>query len=98
MLYPTLGKFLGEYVDQLLSKHDEAIKSAKKVTELISKGDIGEEGAKITAGSCIQLRWAYNFAERLEKKEINNLWKKFTDLRNEGVPLLEWAEKIRVKP
>ncbi len=103
-LYPTLRKFLGEYVDQLLSEHDEAIKSAKEVAELISKGDVSEEEAKVAANKTRSLLVHVSncdglaiLAERLDEEEINNLWKKFTDLRNEGVPLLEWAEKIRVR-
>ncbi len=34
-LYPILRRFLGEYIYQLLSEHDEGIKSAKEVDELV---------------------------------------------------------------
>ncbi len=103
-LYPTLRKFLGEYVDQLLSEHDVAIRSAREVAELISKGDVSEDEAKVAANKTRSLLVHVSncdglaiLAERLDEEEINSLWKKLTNLREEGVPLLEWAEKIRAR-
>ncbi len=103
-LYPTLRVFLGEYIDQLLNEHDEAIKAAKEVADLISGGAISDEDAKIAAGKTRALLVHVSncdglaiLAERLDEKEIEELWSKFRNLREEGVPLLEWAEKIRVR-
>jgi len=103
-LYPTLRRFLGEYIDQLLSEHDEAIKSAKEVAELISKEEISDEEAETAAGKTRALLVHVSncdglaiLAERLDEKEMNDLWKKFAELRSEGLPLLEWAEKIRAR-
>ena len=103
-LYPTLRKFLGEYVDKLLEEHDTAISSAKELAELLSKEDISDEEAKEAASKVRGLLVHVSncdglaiLAERLSEEEIKDLEKTFSEFRSEGVPLLEWAEKIRVK-
>ncbi len=103
-LYPTLRKFLGEYVDKLLEEHDTAISSAKELAELLSKEDISDEEAKKAASRVRGLLVHVSncdglaiLAERLSEEEIKDLEKTFSEFRSEGVPLLEWAEKIRVK-
>ncbi len=103
-LYPTLRRFLGEYIDQLLREHDEAIKSAKEVSELISKGEMSDDEAKTAASKTRSLLVHVSncdglaiLAERLDEREMEKLWKRFDELKNEGVPLLEWAEKIRAR-
>jgi hypothetical protein len=103
-LYPALRRFLGEYVDELLKEHDGAIEAAKELARLIGKGEIGDDEAKEAASKTRALLVHVSncdglaiLAERLDAAEIQNLGRKFAEIRDEGIPLLDWAEKIRKK-
>lgn len=103
-LYPALRVFLGEYVDQLISEHDEVIKTAKACLELLNKGRVtdkeGEEAAKAARALLVHVSNCDGLAilsERLGEKDLQNLGEKLLSMRKEGVSLLDWAEKIRKK-
>jgi len=103
-LYPTLRRFLGEYVDQLLKEHDGVIETAKIALKLLEKEAVTEketeDAVKAARALLVHVSNCDGLAilsERLSKKELKDLARAFDDARKAGVPLLEWAEKIRRK-
>lgn len=103
-LYPTLRVFLGEYVDQLLKEHGTVIETAKTCAELLGKDSLSDEEAGQAASAARALLVHVSncdglaiLSERLKPTELDELGEKFSAARKAGVPLLEWAEKIRKK-
>lgn len=103
-LYPALKVFLGEYVEQLLLEHDGVINTAVTCANLLKKDTLTDEEAHQAADAARKLLVHVSncdglaiLSERLKKKEIDCLAEKFAASRKAGVPLLEWAEKIRNK-
>lgn len=103
-LYPTLRQFLGEYVDQLLIEHDDVIKKAKTLADLLSRDRISKkEGLETKKAARSLLVHVSNcdglalLSERLSDEELGKLSQKFLATREARVPLLKWAEKIRKK-
>ena len=103
-LYPALRGFLGEYIDTLLKEHDGAITAAKELVGLIKKGQISDEDAKKAASKTRALLVHVSncdglaiLAERLNEEEIRELNERFRKVKEEGIPLLDWAERIRRK-
>lgn len=101
-LYPALRVFLGDYVDQLLKEHDQVVETARACAELLSKNSLTEEEANQAAAAARQLLIHVSncdglaiLSERLKPQELEELGEMFMAAREAGVPLLEWAEKIR---
>ncbi|MGB9627994.1 MAG: hemerythrin domain-containing protein, partial [Thermodesulfobacteriota bacterium] len=89
---------------QLISEHDEVIKTAKACLELLNKGKLtdqeGEEAAKAARALLVHVSNCDGLAilsERLHEEELKALGNKLSVMRGTGVSLLEWAEKIRKK-
>lgn len=104
-LYPTLRIFLGEYVDQLLEEHDGVIETARTCARLLEKDTLTDKEAQEAAHAARALLVHVSncdglaiLSERLNPEQIEKLGEKFDQARKSGVPLLEWAEKIRKKP
>ncbi len=103
-LYPALKVFLGEYVDQLISEHDGVINTAKTCAELLAKDKLSDEEAEKAADAARALLVHVSncdglaiLSERLKSKELAELGDKLDAARKSGVPLLDWAAKIRKK-
>lgn len=103
-LYPTLRVFLGEYVDQLLKEHDGVIATARTCASLLGKGKLTDNEAGQAASAARALLVHVSncdglaiLSERLKKKELDDLAKRFAGARKQGVPLLDWAANIRKK-
>jgi len=103
-LYPALRVLLGEYVDQLLEEHDGVISTARSCAELLKKDSLTEDEARDAANAARALLVHVSncdglaiLSERLKPEEIERLASHFAFTKKEGVPLLEWAEKIRKK-
>ncbi|MEM4546356.1 MAG: hemerythrin domain-containing protein [Nitrososphaerota archaeon] len=105
-LYPTLKKFFGEeYYRYLLKAHDRVITAAKKIAEVLGKGAITEDEVRMLISIVrsevlphpIECEGLALLMDRLSKEEIRAIAKSIERSRNENVPLLEWAETIRVK-
>lgn len=101
-LYPALRRFLGEYVDQLHKEHDDVIGTAKACVDLLSKKNPTEREAEEARKAAMALLIHVSncdglaiLAERLPEKELQDLGDRLDESRRAGVPLLEWAEKIR---
>lgn len=101
-LYPSLRKFLGEYVDQLESEHDGVIATARVCAQLLSKDTLtdqeSEDATKAAMALLIHVSNCDGLAilsERFNAEEMGKLSDSFAEARRLGVPLLEWAEKIR---
>jgi len=103
-LYPSLRQFLGEYVDQLLKEHENVINTAKSAAQLLGKDTLTEEEAANAVKAARSLLVHVSncdglgiLTERLSVKELKTLGEKLSQARKSGVPLLEWADKIRKK-
>lgn len=103
-LYPSLRKFLGEYVDQLITEHDGVIKTATACAELLGKDRLTEDEARKAADAARALLVHVSncdglaiLSERLTPAELDELGEKFAAAREKGVSLLDWAKDIRKK-
>lgn len=103
-LYPSLRKFLGEYVDQLLTEHNGVIATAKACADLLSKDSLTDkEVDDATKAAMVLLVHVSNcdglaiLSERFTPKELEELGSKLSEARKKGVTLLDWAAKIRTK-
>ncbi|MBI2252665.1 MAG: hemerythrin domain-containing protein [Armatimonadetes bacterium] len=103
-LYPTLRKFLGEYVDELLTEHDGVIDTAITCLNLLKKDSLTKEESKQAASAARALLVHVSncdglaiLSERLTEEELNKMSDKFIEYRKAGVTLLDWAKTIRKK-
>jgi len=101
-LYPALRKFLGEYVDQLISEHDKVIETAQACAELLAKDTLSSQEAEDAQKAAMALLIHVSncdglaiLSERFNTRELDDLSNEYLSARKAGVPLLEWAEKIR---
>lgn len=103
-LYPLLEKFYGkEYLEYLLSAHDRVIKAARRIAEVLGKGEINDEEADELISLIrrdilphpIECEGLVLLAEKLSKEELEKVAESIERSRAEGVPLLEWASSIR---
>lgn len=103
-LYPAMKQFLGEYVDQLIEEHDGVIKTAKDCAQLLSKDSLSDQEANEAIKAARSLLVHVSncdglgiLIERLTSQELSSMAEKYSQVRKEGVPLLEWADTIRKK-
>ncbi|MDP2730966.1 MAG: hemerythrin domain-containing protein [Dehalococcoidales bacterium] len=101
-LYPSLKEFLGDYVDSLIGEHDGVITTARTAAELLSKQSLTpEEGKTVARAARALLVHVSNcdglniLAERFSREKLNQLGERFAQAREQGVPLLRWADTIR---
>lgn len=101
-LYPTLREFLGEYVDQLVSEHDNVIDTAKECVRLLGKESLTDEertGAIKAARSLLihvsNCDGLAILSERLSTDRLKELATKLAAAREAGLSLLDWAENVR---
>ncbi len=104
-LYPALRVFLGEYIDQLMEEHDGVIETARTCARLLEKETLTDKEAEEAAHAARALLVHVSncdglaiLSERLNSEQLEELGEKFNQARKAGVPLLEWADKIRKKP
>lgn len=103
-LYPALRVFLGKYVDSLLSEHTGAIDTARTAAGLLAKSSLTPAETKAAADAARALLVHVSncdglniLAERLSREELDRLAEHYQGSRTAGVPLLKWAESIRVR-
>ena len=105
-LYPMLEKFYGrEYLEYLLSAHDKVVRAARRLAEVLGRGEISDEEAEELISLIrrdvlphpIECEGLTLLAERLTEEELRKVAESIERARRENVPLLEWAEKIRVR-
>ncbi len=101
-LYPMMKEYLGEYVDQLLSEHNNVIETAKVCSALLAKDELtdaeSEDAQKAAMAMLIHVSNCDGLAilsERIEQKELDALGDRFMEAREKGIGLLEWADTIR---
>jgi len=103
-LYSIMEKFFGrQYHLYLLSAHDRIVKRAKELLEVLKKGSISPEEAKVLADIIrnevlphpIECEGITLFAEKLIEEELERLRVDLERARRENVPLLEWSDKIK---
>lgn len=104
--YPTLERFYGgEYKEYLYSVHDRIIRAARKLAEILGKGELSEaDAAKVIAlvradilPHPIECEGLALFSERLTRQELDEMNEHFQKVRKDNHPLLEWAEKVRTR-
>lgn len=96
-LYPKLRFFFGSNVDRLIREHDDIVAAAKAFVDLLKKERLTtDEEQRVLAvlrdtmfhiSNCSGLAI---FAERLSKKEIEELGLQLAAARKAGLPFLEW--------
>ncbi len=101
-LYPAMREFLGEYVDQLISEHDNIVATAKVCAGLLSKDTLtdqeSEDAQKAAMALLIHVSNCDGLAilsERFTAEDLDKLADRFMEAREKNVPLLEWADTIR---
>lgn len=101
-LYQTLREFLGEYVDRLLSEHDDAIATARTAADLLSKPSLSADEGKMASQAARALLVHVSncdglniLTERLSADKIDWLAQRYEGARAANVPLLQWAATIR---
>jgi len=103
-LYLVFERFFGrQCLEYLLGVHDRIIKRGRELVEILSKGEITDEQAKTLTDIIrtevlshpIECDGIALFAEKLTQEELDKLAESLKKAREEGVPLLEWAEKIK---
>ena len=85
-LYPALRKFLGEYVDQLLSEHSKVIDTAKACANLLGKDKLtnkeSEDARQAAMAPLVHVSNCDGLAilsERFNKKELDDLGKRLAE-------------------
>jgi hypothetical protein len=103
-LYPTLEKYFGqEYYEYLLSAHDRIIRSSKKLSEILGKGEITDEEANelptIIRSQIlphpIECDGLTMLAEKLSQVELEEIRENLKVALKDDIPLLEWANTVR---
>jgi len=86
----------------LQKEHDDVIGTAKACVDLLSKENPTEREAEEARKAAMALLIHVSncdglaiLAERLPEKELQDLGDRLDESRRAGIPLLEWAEKIR---
>jgi hypothetical protein len=102
ILYPALRQYLGEYVDQLISEHDNVIETAKVCAGLLAKDTLTDQESSDAQKAAMSLLIHVSncdglaiLSERFSKEELDNLADEYSAARDKGIPLLEWADTIR---
>jgi len=102
--YLPFERFFGrEYLEYLLGAHDRVIKRSKELVEILKKGKITDEQAKTlpniirfeVLSHVIECDGISVFAEKLTREELDKITKDLERVEKEGIPLLEWAERIK---
>lgn len=102
--YPALTQFFGpDYTEHLLRAHDRVIRTAKELAGVLGKGEISETEGQALAERVrtqvlphpVECEGLGIFAERLGRKELEEIAQNLAACRNAGLPLLEWATTIR---
>lgn len=103
-MYPILKRFFGEeYYNRLLEEHDRVIKAGRRIAEVLGKGyitdDEAEELLRLIRNNIlphpVTCEGLGIFMERLTKEELDRIAESIVKAREEGVPLLQWAQEIR---
>lgn len=105
-LYPSLVPLFGEkYIEFLLSAHDGAIGTARRLVELAQQETLSDEdvrhakeliqGVLPHVSDCDGLSI---MVEQLPKEEVQAILDTRERSNGENVDLLSWAEKIRKRP
>jgi hypothetical protein len=101
-LYPAMKEFLGDYVDRLIEEHKGAIDTAKLAAGLLAKPALtAEERPAVAKAARALLVHVSNcdglniLAERFSQAKLDELADHFQQCRDQGVPLLKWADTIR---
>lgn len=103
-LYPTMRQFLGDYVDELLTEHDDVIETARTAAKLLEKDSMTDTEAEsaITATRSLLVHVSNCdglaiLSERLHEEDLARLNDAFDETRAAAVPLFEWADTLRMK-
>lgn len=103
-LYPFLKKFYGdEYHEYLLSAHDRVIKAARRIAEVLGKGEISDQEADELISLIrtdilphpLECEGLALLAEKLSEEELRIVAESIERARKDNLPLLEWAANIR---
>ena len=103
-MYPILKRFFGEqYYNRLLEEHDRVIRAGREIALTLGKGYLTDKDVEklITLirneilPHPVTCEGLGIFMERLTKEELDRIAESIVKAREEGVPLLKWAQEIR---
>lgn len=103
-VYLILERFFGRrYLEYLLGAHDRIAERARELAEALSKGEITDEEARElieiirsdVLSHPIECDGLTLFAEKLTREELDEMAETLERTRREGIPLIEWADKIK---
>lgn len=104
-LYPALKPVLGDYLDKMITDHDGAIATARRLAEVVqhdafSDGDVqdGVRGVLSMLPHVSDCDGLAIFMETMDPATIDGIARNIQESREAGVPLLAWAESIRKRP
>ena len=104
--YPAHEKIFGrQYLEYLLGVHDRIVRRGKELADILSKGEITEEEAKVLPEIIrnevlphpIECEGITLLTTRLPKEELEKMGIELERCRKEGIPLLQWGETIKDK-
>ncbi len=106
-LYPALRPILEDYVDSLIEDHDGAIATARKLAEIVQKDTLtdadaqeGRQGVLSIlphVSDCDGLSVFMESIQKVHPEEIEQIAHKIEECREAGLPLLEWADTVRLR-
>jgi hypothetical protein len=103
-VYPVFSRFFGrDYLEYLLGVHDRIIRRGRELLEVLQKGKLTDEEARKwqdiirfeILSHPIECDGITLFADKLTEEEKRRIALDLERVEREGVPLLEWAEKIK---
>lgn len=105
-LYPTLVDIFGEgYVEQLMTDHDRAIGTAKKLAELSMKDSLSDEDVNKAVAMVRNILPHVSdcdglsiMVERLPDEKVQAVLDARDRCNADGLNLMEWAGQVRKRP
>lgn len=101
-LYPALSPVLEDYVSKLITDHDGAVVTARQAAQLVQKDAFSDADVQAGVRAVLSLLPHVSdcdglaiFMETLDAGVVEGIAVNIRKSREEGLPLLEWADTVR---